>query len=224
MNRLFEKIILNKYDIIFFDIFDTLIERDVLEPTDIFEIVGKKMNHNNFKEERIEAEKRARIGSCSGEVSLRDIYQYIKCNDDTDKMMCCEILTEIEYIHVKKAILDFYKKCIRNKTVVLVSDMYLPKTVIESMLEKCGINDYSQIYISCEHGISKRNGGLFKKVIDDNSYNKLAIIHIGDSFKTDFLGSMRAGINCVMIRKSNFIKRCWNKGKNILKIKYFEIM
>ena len=40
---------LKKYKIVSFDLYDTLIKRDVRKPTDVFEIVQKKMNFYNDK-------------------------------------------------------------------------------------------------------------------------------------------------------------------------------
>ena len=54
---LYEKI--RDYKYVSFDIFDTLVKRNVEEPTDIFSIMEKTVGLG-FKTKRIEAEKRAR--------------------------------------------------------------------------------------------------------------------------------------------------------------------
>ena len=60
MNKLLEEFILHKYKNISFDIFDTLIERDVSDPLDIFALVEKETGEPNFRIKRIQAEKIAR--------------------------------------------------------------------------------------------------------------------------------------------------------------------
>ena len=69
-----------KFDLISFDIFDTLIERDVLNPKDIFYLAGLELFKDEdeaklFRERRIKAESEARKKSDTGEVSLKDIYR-----------------------------------------------------------------------------------------------------------------------------------------------------
>lgn len=52
--------IINKvkdYDYISFDVFDTLLRRKVLHPTDVFTIIGNKNSNTTFKAKRIDAEK-----------------------------------------------------------------------------------------------------------------------------------------------------------------------
>ena len=57
----FKNIDLKDYDIVSFDIFDTLIVRYVDKPEDIFGIIEQKVeNAINLKNNRIEAEKKAR--------------------------------------------------------------------------------------------------------------------------------------------------------------------
>ena len=50
--------LVDSYDYISFDIFDTLIKRNVNHPTDIFEIIGKKVGVHDFKTKRIFAEQK----------------------------------------------------------------------------------------------------------------------------------------------------------------------
>ena len=52
---------IDNYDVVSFDIFDTLLKRNVEEPTDIFKYVEKKYNRLGFFDERIEAENKARL-------------------------------------------------------------------------------------------------------------------------------------------------------------------
>ena len=79
MNQVIAAYILTHFDTISFDIFDTLIERSVSKPTNIFEIVGEKVlgkeHRREFLENRIRAEKKAREKSC--EITLDQIYEEI---------------------------------------------------------------------------------------------------------------------------------------------------
>lgn len=53
--------LIEKVDIVSFDIFDTLLIRPYLSPEDLFEHIEKLYKLNGFKKERILAEKRSRI-------------------------------------------------------------------------------------------------------------------------------------------------------------------
>ena len=52
--------LIEKVDVISFDIFDTLLIRPYLSPVDLFEHIEKQYKFSDFKKERILAEKRAR--------------------------------------------------------------------------------------------------------------------------------------------------------------------
>ena len=75
-SKILDKIL--DYDIISFDIFDTLIKRDINKPTDVFELIEEKYNIKNYKNMRIKAEKTARDNSNCEEVTLDEIYKNIE--------------------------------------------------------------------------------------------------------------------------------------------------
>ncbi len=59
-----------------FDIFDTLLKRNLKNPTDVFDFVQKKVEIESFKIKRIEAEQIARRSTNRKEVTLEEIYSY----------------------------------------------------------------------------------------------------------------------------------------------------
>ena len=71
-----QKIILKleKYDVVSFDIFDTLLKRNVQNPTDVFRYIEQKNNLEGFAEKRILAEINARKKKNGNEILLSDIY------------------------------------------------------------------------------------------------------------------------------------------------------
>ena len=152
MNWLLKKFI-KKYDVISFDVFDTLIERNVRCPSDIFRLVGKAVLGNDkfedFCKDRKKAEKDARMKK-SGEVTFDEIYEqldnkYLKIKD---KLKFAELRWELNLCHIKKNIKPIFDYAILNKkTVYLISDMYLPYNVIEKMYTKSCIFQMSIIKI-----------------------------------------------------------------------------
>lgn len=215
MNRLLQSYILTKYANISFDIFDTIIERDVSNPLDIFSLVENETEEPDFRNRRIQAERRARIKSPSGEVSIEDIYsEYKESEKHCDFLMNAELIMEEKHIHIKKSMYSFYTRCIaQNKNVYLVSDMYLPVNFIEHLLENCNVHGYKKLYVSCEHKKNKVTSELFRKLINDENIRRNELIHIGDSFKADFQGAHKIGISSVLIPRKNIIKEVEEKVK-----------
>ena len=174
MNQVIAAYILTHFDTISFDIFDTLIERSVSKPTDIFEIVGEKVlgkeHRREFLENRIRAEKKAREKSC--EITLDQIYQgvgwYIISLIIVELLQKTEVQIELENCHKKENNISFlWAVHTKGKRVLLISDMYLPETVIVSMLQRCGINDYEKLYVSNTYGENKLSGKLFQIACKD---------------------------------------------------------
>ena len=74
---------LSAYDIVSFDVFDTLLFRPFSSPEDLFYIVGQKLAYLDFRRLRIEAEQRVRENCMREkghrEITLSDIYDWLEC-------------------------------------------------------------------------------------------------------------------------------------------------
>lgn len=213
MNKLLENFILRKYKNISFDIFDTLIERDVSDPSDIFTLVENETGEPDFRIKRIQAEKIARNKSLSKEVNIDDIYcEYNAERESSENLKDVELKLEAEHIHVKKSMIAFYERCMaENKNVFLVSDMYLKAKFIDDLLKKCDIYGYKKLYVSCEYKKNKVTSELFNTLLKDEGIMKNDIVHFGDSPKADLVGAWKAGIFSVLVMKKNMFG--WIKGK-----------
>lgn len=196
----------SKYQHASFDIFDTLIIRECKQPTKIFELTEEKYNTITgsnlkcFKQFRIQVE--AKLRETNTEISINDIY-----NSIANKYGCkisntlkdLELETEFEQCTANPQIADFFNQYAVNHETFIVSDMYLPSSFIKEILKKNKIAHYSQIYISCEYGKTKRNRELFKQVVCDNALNKKELIHVGDNFVSDYVNPKILGIQACLI-------------------------
>lgn len=193
------KKIVEKYDVISFDIFDTLLKRTVEKPTDVFKLMEGKIGIEGFASDRITSEIQARRETSTGEVNLLQIYKMMKTvsQSSISEIMDLECKTEIEVCYVNKDIFPLYQYCKERKRVVIASDMYLSHTVIEELLNKNGIFEYEKIYISNELNASKSRGGMYD-IIKSNMGEK-KIVHIGNSFKADFLSAVFKGVAAIKI-------------------------
>lgn len=212
INKIIKKI--SKYDVISFDIFDTLIERKVNNPVDIFYLTGCEFFDEDgaiiFKSARIAAERNAREKSKTGEVTLDEIYECLEGYDEKQKnnFIKTEQEIELEACNQKAEIISIYKWAIENgKIVILISDMYLPKKQIIQMLYKCGIQQYKYLYVSNEYLKNKLTGRLFDIAVEELEIDKKKMIHIGDSIKADWIGARKVGIDSILISRKNRIGR-----------------
>lgn len=199
--------VVDNYKIISFDIFDTLLKRNVMKPSDIFCLVEKEYNLYNekkildFKKLRIEAESAARMKSSKEDVLLEDIYKELGVEDIVAiKLMEIELKIEQDFLMPNQDMKTIYEYALsKGKKIIIVSDMYLSKTFIQSILSRCGYKNYSDIYISSEIGYLKSSGKLFKHIIKLNNFNPKDILHIGDAKKGDWLMPKLYGIKSIKL-------------------------
>ncbi len=200
----------DKYNVIFFDVFDTLIKRKVNSPTDVFDIVensieGTKNDLNEFKKNRILAEKLARKNLDYHEPTIDDIYvqlEYItkETHEKVENIKNIEIETEMDVCYPDIEMFDLYQAEIeKGKHVFIVTDMYLSGKVIGKLLEKNGYENYEGVYVSCEARASKRVGTIFPIILSELNV-KGNIIHIGDNPLSDYFNPIRKGISAILIR------------------------
>lgn len=179
-----------KYDVVCFDVFDTLLIRDVMKPTDVFRFSYGELGRYI----RIIAEMIARKTSKTGEVTLEDIDR--KC------LFSCknEVNTEREVCRANpqiKKVYDVLKK--QGKKMYALSDMYLTGNTISELLHNAGYD--LPVIVSCEYGCDKTSGKLFQMFLSQYSLNSSQVVHIGDSKTSDFDGAEKAQIKCILIDK-----------------------
>ena len=219
------KRLIDQNDIISFDIYDTLIKRVFDNPTDVFNTVERIYNKHNgfgikfFKEKRIKAESIARKMSNKQDITLDDIYAKLDINEK-NIIKNIEISVEISCSIPNIEMVEIFRNCIRlGKKIIITSDMYLPKTIIEKILTKCGIYGYNKLFVSGEVGFTKLNGDLFDYVSDE--MRTKSILHIGDNFLNDYENAISRGLRafnyipCKEKKKSYFLAK-----RNQIELKY----
>lgn len=186
---------LMQFDIVSFDIFDTLITRTVYEPKDSFEIIANRIKAQNIKVEnyyqlRKEAELNVRKNkNFEGDCNIHEIYEEFKkltnlSDDEINTIKNIEIQTEYDLVIPRYEMLEVYNRLLlSNKKIVLVSDMYLTKDMITKMLNKCGYDNWFDMLISCEVGYRKDNETMWKYFFE--KYKGCSTNHIGDNEYSD---------------------------------------
>ena len=199
---------LNTYDIISFDIFDTLINRTCRNSEDIFDYVeliyNLTMPHKkieNFKKNRIYAFKKTISQSKFEEVTLKEIYSNINGYTELEKDFLQKIEVNLELLLCKpnNNLYKIYSELVRlNKEIIVTSDMYLPLDIIEKILEKNGYNEIKKIFLSSELRLTKWRGNIFEKVLYYKKNKK--IVHIGDNPISDYIQPRKKGIDAILIK------------------------
>lgn len=210
MKKSILKLVIDKHDAISFDIFDTLIERTVDRPTDIFRLVEKNLKAAGFCQKRLDAELKARQKKQNAEISLDDIYEQLDSYsyDFLAQLKDAEIALEIDACSNKKEINEIYDYVVHSgKKIFIISDMYLPENVISQILNNCNIHGYAKLYISNVCGVDKKSSLLFKYVLQENHLKGNQLLHIGDSIKADFLGAIKAGVHAYLVHRKNRLGR-----------------
>ncbi len=196
------KKLINKHQVISFDVFDTLLFRNVYHPTDIFKIMGKELEKkykiNDFYDIRVSSEAESRKYVEAGESTIEDIYNQIakKIGENEssfakDLEMECE-LKFIEANPFMKEIFDYALE--KNKKVIIISDMYLRKKDIIKLLKKSGYKEVPT-YVSCEIKKGKGTGELFNYVREKEKIEDQSWLHIGDNINGDYEMPKKNGID-----------------------------
>ena len=190
-----------KYEVISFDLYDTLISRIVGKPSNIFRIIGERFNIQNFSEIRINAEKQCREKSNNEEITLNDIYVVMSkiININLDAVCLFERELERNLTKINKNGYDLYKYCFeKNKKIIIVSDMYLPLEDIVFILGKHKIK-YNKLYLSSNIKKTKASGAMFDFVCQDLNISKSKVLHIGDNKGSDVNVPRAKGIDAWQI-------------------------
>lgn len=182
---------LSRYDIISFDLFDTLIFRPFSEPGDLFYFLGAETGLLDFKRIRMEQEALARM-ECYREqghyeVSLSDIWNHIErdIGISAQEGMAAEKRLEMQFCHANSFMLEVFRRLqAGGKKTVVVSDMYLPGDFLLELLERNGYTGIAGVYVSCEYGKSKRDGRLYETVRNDFGTDT-EFVHVGDNEYSD---------------------------------------
>lgn len=187
------------YDVISFDVFDTLILRPFSSPTDLFYLLGDQLNYMDFQRIRIEMEWKAREKKYKKEkhyeIKLEDIYDILAEETGLDKEASMNAEVELEYqfcfanpymLKVVKALEEL------GKRVIITSDMYLSAEQIRTLLNRCGYPEFSSYYVSCENAKSKNKGDLFDYVRKKEGI-ECTYAHIGDNYTADIEQAKKHG-------------------------------
>ena len=222
---LIEKI--KNYDIISFDLFDTLIMRRVLLPYDLFHLVQKRLSESqNLSFDFISARQKAAASIKNKEPLLREIYDIMAyqknlSSEQTKKIMQLELDLEQEFCIPRQRMLDIFHEVQKlGKQIYIISDTYFELEQLKPILKNCNITGISDknIWLSGVKNKTKASGSLWQEF--QVAINGKSVLHIGDNQKSDVEIPKKYGINTYYIMSakdmmqfssiSNFLSRAIN--------------
>lgn len=184
---------LARYDVISFDLFDTLVFRSTASPLDVFWLVGEELYISNYRKIRHDIEVECRQHSETGEVSIEDIYRVIEERFGVELSAGVQCELEMEY---RVCFANPYMKAVvealtqMGRRMIVTSNMYLHRDQLQELLKRCGYA-LDEIYVSCDMGCSKRHGQLQRKVNVLLGHQR--VVHVGNHYRMDVEGSRMAG-------------------------------
>lgn len=198
------KKLIDQYDAVSFDLFDTLVMRKIMEPEDIFELVEQRVQEKgiiveNFRKKR----QTAAIQSKGGNIDK--IYDYLRTRtgitqEESALIKQEELQCEKDYLIPRKVMVDIMNYAIQQgKIVSIISDMHLPSYILVDMLFDMGISGYHKLYVSCEYGKGKSNG-LFQIYLQD--VGDVKCLHIGDNLLADVVMPRKYGIDSYEVKSA----------------------
>ena len=187
--------IIAQFDVISFDIFDTLLLRPFLNPTDIFWKMEMDEQAVGFAEDRMKGEHKTKKKAllCGRiEVTIDEIYDEIP---QWASMKDKELAAERKCLTANPEIVELWNTAKElGKKVVVTSDMYLERQFLQGVLREKGIDAWDGFYLSSERQKCKWNGALYDDILADFGCPASKILHIGDNDNSDIKKANERGI------------------------------
>ncbi|MBQ6533780.1 MAG: hypothetical protein IJI37_01295, partial [Opitutales bacterium] len=206
---------IERADVVSFDIFDTLLFRVYVKPTDLFSHMERAENADGFCAERIAAERRCRQKNSGREdITFDDIYNEI--DGKFKRLKDAELECERRALRANPEVGEMFRfaKSI-GKKVAIASDMYLPESFLLGVLQENGFGGADGVYISGALNKTKSGGSLFRHILEKFGIAPGGLLHIGDNRRSDCEIPRGLGIKCHHYKKIS--KRYFKKFKYLKK-------
>ena len=206
---------IERADAVSFDIFDTLLIRAYVKPTDLFSHMERAENADGFCAERIAAERRCRQKNSDREdITFDDIYDEIDGKFKNLKEV--ELEYERRALRANPEVGELFRLAKElGKKVAIASDMYLPESFLLGVLQENGFGGADGVYISGALNKTKSGGSLFRHILEKFGIAPGGLLHIGDNRRSDCEIPRGLGIKCHHYKKIS--KRYFKKFKYLKK-------
>jgi FMN phosphatase YigB (HAD superfamily) len=218
-DHIFAEIANPQIEVISFDVFDTLLVRPVLEPSDMFSLQDAFWHASGydggFTSVRKEAERRAKsrlklADAKRSEPTLVAIYQELAdlCSasgDIVENLLQCELNDERRWLSARNCIMPFYERAVASgKRLIVISDTYHTCDFVSSVLRENGFGGFEQLFVSSESGLTKAEGSLYPHVLQSLNLTGNRILHVGDNQRSDIDNAAKNGLRTVHVPAAVF--------------------
>lgn len=218
-----DRMISDNFKVISFDIFDTVVQRELYTPVAVFDLVERKAENGKFA---MALKKMLRDSGFSSYRALRmdsegvarrnlSVFNFEDCNldevydrvathtddqDFVDFLRATELEIEFDVIKPRQHGKLLYDLAVASgKQVVFTSDMYLPRDIVQKILESCGVYAGEKIFMSSEIRLRKHSGNLFLYIIKDLGISPREMFHIGDAIHGDYTIPKNLGVTASLV-------------------------
>lgn len=224
-----------------FDIFDTLLVRRIHDPDlvklpvarYIAGLAAAQDHHWNWlkvqsRRDTIEQVHRAATGmkyvdhEACYPVFMRELLKEIFQNryDESllEKVTAYEMAMENSMLVPRKMLVDWLEELAADgKRIFLISDMYLPSSHLQKLIEHAGVLHLIEAVISsADTFLAKASGKAYPMIAEKYSVRPEAWLHIGDNPFSDGLRAGEAGLEAMIIhdpgedQRKSIVKRYYN--------------
>ena len=204
-----------KTKIVAFDFFDTVVHRNCHPEQTLYQWAKEMALELNFdvspailyqirksveNDKELGTEEMCYLDLVSGIYDkIKDKIKIISKEEFIHRAKTLELKIELQHIYLDSEIKEVLKRLKSDsKQIILVSDFYTDKELIETVLKKFEIFDYfSSIYISSEKACRKSTGNLYKLILKELGLNPIDITMIGDNYKSDYEVPRSLGLNAI---------------------------
>ncbi|GAA1055577.1 hypothetical protein GCM10017608_22310 [Agromyces luteolus] len=196
-------------EIVSFDVFDTLLDRVFLRPTDVFTLTRHRVNAGGefwldagWTDARIAAEAACYATPSIGpDITIDDIYDRLESTlGMTPELRAAvqaeEIATELSVLAPTRRGRELFDAArAAGARILIVSDMYLPPDAIAEALTAGGYSGWDRLVVSGYDRIAKHDGTAFRKLRAEFPAER--ILHVGDNVVSDVEMARRAGLEAL---------------------------
>lgn len=217
-----EKLHDKKYKYVFFDIFDTIVKRNVFPENTkriwanhLAKILDDEITMTEIYEARQKIE--YNLGFDNNNAGHDFEFTYKELLKEMYKMFdfkmsqkdFIDLATRIE-VSVESAVQTVDEEVIKEikelksegKKIYCVSDMYLSKDMIKQIFANHGIDDFFDDYfISCEYLKNKKSGALYEVVLKNIKAKASECVMIGDNQYSDYDSPKAKGIDAIHLNR-----------------------
>jgi len=213
----------NNGEYVSFDIFDTLLERRLSSPLDVFRktSIGYFNDPELYVNLRTTAERNSRndVGETTIELIKQELYKSLEISI-VDELIKKELAIEKLVLKPRDIGKNLYQKAIElEKKIIIISDMYLSETFLQEILIENGYTGYEKLLVSCEYNEAKWNGKLYQSALKEcNINNPKTVIHFGDNFVADVEKAKQEGLNAFHLPFSSRERDEWEIVNDLTKL------